>query len=173
MARGAYTLARVGVLVRVAGRWLFWLGAVAAVGGVFVPGLTGRRIGILGGAVLFAVAAAVTFSVRRSRYTALGADAARAPKSVFLQDRRVTARVWLRRRAWWLLAAFALAAASCLLASAAGGMLLAGAGAGLWLKSLWFGRVERTRDVRYWVRPDRAKGPATGSYETTGYLAGR
>jgi len=40
------------VLVRVAGRWLFWLGFLAAPGGVFVPSLTGRRIGVLGGAAL-------------------------------------------------------------------------------------------------------------------------
>lgn len=171
MARGAYTLARVGVLVRVAARWLFWLGAVAAVGGVFVPGLTGRRIGILGGAALFIVAAVVAFAVRRGRYAALGADATRAGKSVFLQDRRVTARIWVRGHRWWLLAAFALAAASTLVASSAGGMLLAGAGAGLWVKSLWFERLERSGDVRYWIRPDSPASAA--AYETTGFLAGR
>ncbi|MCM2419731.1 hypothetical protein [Streptomyces sp. RKAG293] len=171
MARGAYTLARVGVLVRVAARWLLWLGAVAAVGGVFVPGVTGRRIGILGGAALFIVAAVVAFAVRRGRYVALGADATRAGKSVFLQDRRVTARIWVRGHRWWLLAAFALAAASTLLASSAGGMLLAGAGAGLWVKSLWFERLERAGDVRYWVRPDR--GGVSSAYETTGFAAGR
>lgn len=170
MARGAYTLARVGVLVRVAARWLFWLGVLAAVGGAFVPGLTGRRIGVLGGAALFLVAAVTAYAVRRGRYAALGADATRAGKLVFLQDRRVTARVWVRRRGWWLLAAFALAACSSLLASAAGGMALAGAGVGLWAKALWLGRVERARDVRFWVRPDRV---GSSGYETTGFAAGR
>ncbi|WP_436969331.1 hypothetical protein [Actinacidiphila glaucinigra] len=176
VVRGAYVLARVAVLVRVPGRWLWWLGVVAAGVGVFVPGLTGRRIGVLGGAALFVVAAVVAFLARRRRYTALAEAAERAPRSVFLQDRRVTARAWVRARRWWLLGAFVAALASGAAASAAAGMLLAGAGAGLWAKAVRLGRWERAHDTLLWVRPEHAgRGPAARSvpgYEATGPVAG-
>ncbi|MFD8077986.1 hypothetical protein OG937_26460 [Streptomyces sp. NBC_00510] len=176
MVRGAYALARVAVLVRVPARWLWWLGVVAAGVGVFVPGLTGRRIGVLGGAALFVVAAVVAFLVRRRRYTALAEAAERAPRGVFLQDRRVTARAWTRARRWWLLAAFVVALASGVAAPAAAGMLLAGAGAGLWAKAVRLGRWERAHETLLWVRPEYVgRGPAAASvpgYEATGPVAG-
>lgn len=176
MVRGAYVLARVAVLVRAPARWLWWLGIVAAGVGAFVPGLTGRRIGVLGGAALFVVAAVAAFLVRRRRYTALAEAAGRAPRAVFLQDRRVTARSWARARRWWLLGAFAVAVASSAAAPAAAGMLLAGIGAGLWAKAVGLGRWERAHETLLWVRPEHAgRGPAARSvpgYEATGPVAG-
>jgi hypothetical protein len=176
VGRGAYALARVAVLVRTVACWLWWLGVVAAAVGAFVPGLTGRRIGVLAGAAAFLVAAAVTFLVRRRRYASLRAAATRANKAVVLQDRRVTSRGWVRRRRWWLLLAFALAIGSSAALPAAGGMLLAGAGAGLWVKAVALGRWERANDSLLWLRPESAgRGPAAKgveAYETTGAAAG-
>lgn len=165
---GAYVLARVAVTVRAAARWLWWLGIVSAGIGVFVPSLLGRRIGVLAGAVLFILAAVLAFAVHRKRYAKLADAATRAPKSVFLQDRRVTARTWARSRRWWLLAAFVIAIGSCAAAPAALGLLFAGLGFGLWVKALWLGRVERSRDQLLWVRP----GHDPAAYETTGPVAG-
>jgi hypothetical protein len=170
VVRGAYVLARVAVTVRVAARWLWWLGILAAGIGVFVPSLLGRRIGVLAGAAIFIVAAALAFWLRRKRYVTLADAATRAPKSVFLQDSRVTARAWTRSRRWWLLLFFLLAIATSAVAPAAGGLLLAGVGFGLWAKALWLGRLERSRDVLLWVRPEAGKDDA--AYETTGPVAG-
>ncbi|NEC48763.1 hypothetical protein G3I18_09265, partial [Actinospica acidiphila] len=71
MTRGGQGLARVAVVVRAGAAPLWWLGVVAAGAGAFVPGLTGRRIGVLGGAALFLVAAALVTLTRRGRYRAL------------------------------------------------------------------------------------------------------
>lgn len=171
MVRGAYVLARVAVMVRVPARWLWWLGIVSALVGVFVPSLLGRRIGVLAGAALFVIAAGLAFALRRGRYVTLADAADRAPKSVFLQDRRVTARAWVRSRRWWLLLAFVVAVASSAVAPATAGLALAGLGFGLWAKALWLGRLERSRDLLLWVRPDVRKEDA--GYETTGPRAGR
>ncbi|MCQ4080494.1 hypothetical protein NGB36_07735 [Streptomyces sp. RB6PN25] len=177
MGRGAYALARVAVMVRTAALWCWWLGAIAAFAGAFVPGFTGRTIGLVAGAALFLVAAATAFLVHRRRYTELENGATRAAKTVILQDRRVTARAWLRARRWWLLLALTLAVASSLAAPAAGGMLLAGLGAGLWAKAVAIGRWERRNEALLWVRPEWAsrRGPAgrdVKSYLTTGPVAG-
>ncbi len=177
MGRGAYALARVAVMVRTAARWCWWLGVLAALAGAFVPGLLGLRIGALGGAALFLVAAAAAFLARRGRYAALAGAATHAARSAFLQDRRVTARQWLRPRRWWLLLAFALAVGSSAAAPAAGGMLLAGVGAGMWAKAVWLGRWERSHEALLWARPEQAlrRGPAGGDvrqYLTTGPAAG-
>ncbi|TKA10052.1 hypothetical protein [Actinacidiphila oryziradicis] len=177
MTRGAYVLARVAVMIRVPARWLWWLGVLAAGIGLFVPSLTGRRIGVLGGAALFIIAAAITYVVRRRRYVKLADGATRAAKSAFLQDRRVTARIWSRAHRWWLLAAFAVALGSSAAAPAAGGMLLAGAGAGLWAKARWLGRWERRHGALLWVRPEWAapRGPVgrgVSGYQSTGPAAG-
>nr|WP_237694885.1 hypothetical protein [Streptomyces sp. SID5468] len=170
-------MARVAVLVRTAAKWCWWPGLVAAAGGAFVPGYTGARIGLLGGVALFVAAALVTFLARARRYTALAGDAVRADRAVVLQDRRVTARAWLRPRRWWLLLAFVAALASSAAAPGAGGLLLAGAGAGLWAKAVRLGRWEHRHAVLLWVRPEQAlrHGPAGGGvtgYETTGPAAG-
>lgn len=181
--RETYSLARVAVLVRAPGSWLFWLGVVAAAPGLLVPGFTGRRIGLAGGAALFLVAGAVVFALRRGRYRELADRADRAGTAVVLESTRVTARRWLRRRRGWLVVAFVLAAGSVLLAAAAGGLLLAGVGAGLRAKASWLGRWERDHDRLLWLRltdvPDRrlragsptAAGPGHGFY-TTGPAAG-
>ncbi|NEC84172.1 hypothetical protein G3I38_34305, partial [Streptomyces sp. SID7958] len=71
MTRGGQGLARVAVVVRAGAAPLWWLGVFAAGIGVLVPGLTGRRIGVLAGAALFLVAAAVVAYARRGRYRAL------------------------------------------------------------------------------------------------------
>ncbi|WP_435177412.1 hypothetical protein [Actinacidiphila sp. bgisy145] len=169
MVRGAYTLARVAVTVRVAAGWLWWLGVVAAVPGTAVTfSPTGRRIGVTAGAALFVVAAAVSFLVRRGRHAERAKGASRAAKSVFLQDRKVTARAWVRRRRWWLLVVFMLAVASNAVLPCAAGMLLGGVGAGLWLRSRGVARIERSRDALLWVRPDG--NPAL--YQLTGIAAG-
>ncbi|WAP56469.1 hypothetical protein [Streptomyces sp. S465] len=177
MGRGAYALARVAVIVRASAGWLWWLGVLAAGIGVLLPGLTGRRIGVLAGAALFLIAAVVVFMVRRKRYLTLARGASRAGKSVFLQDRAVTVRTRRRAVRWWLLLSFLAAVGSSFAVPAAGGMLMAGLGVGLWAKALWLGRWERANDVLLWVRPEwvprgRPAGKAVNGYQTTGIVAG-
>ncbi|WEV27436.1 hypothetical protein OYE22_21235 [Streptomyces sp. 71268] len=181
VGRGAYAVARVAVLVRAPAGWLWWLGVVAAGIGLLFPGVTGRTIGVLGGAALFLVALAVTATVRRKRYLALARSASRAGKTVILQDRAVSVRVWRRTHRWHLAAAFLLAVAASFAAPAAGGMLLAGVGVGLWWKALWIGRWEEANESLLWVRTDALPGPwavggpshaAVPGYLTTGVVAG-
>ncbi|MFJ6309169.1 hypothetical protein [Streptomyces althioticus] len=179
MTRGGQGLARVAVVVRAGAAPLWWLGVVAAGAGAFVPGLTGLRIGALGGAALFLVAAALVALTRRGRYRALARAAARAGRHDVLQDRAVTARNWRRAHRWWLLLAFLAALGSALAAPAAAGMVLAGCGVGLWLKAAWIGRLERADEVLLWVRVDwlrkgagRPAGRAVKAYRTTGIAAG-
>jgi hypothetical protein len=169
VVRGAYTLVRVAVTVRTAGTWLWWLGVLAAVPGTAVTfSPAGRRIGVMAGAALFIVAAVAAFVVRGGRHAARAESATRAAKSVFLQDRKVTARAWTRRYRWWLSAAFVVAAASSLLLPCAGGMLLGGVGAGLFARSLRLARIERGKEALLWFRPDA--DPA--AYQLTGIAAG-
>ena len=177
MGRGAYALARVAVIVRAPAGWLWWPGVLAAGIGVLVPGLTGRRAGVLAGTALFLIAAVVVFVARRGRYLELARGASRAGRSVYLQDRAVT--VGARRRAlrWWLLLAFLAAVSSSFAVPAASGMLMAGTGAGLWAKALWLGRWERTHEALLWVRTEwvTGGGPAgkdVRAYQTTGIVAG-
>ncbi|MEU0203917.1 MULTISPECIES: hypothetical protein [unclassified Streptomyces] len=177
--RGGHGLARVAVVVRAGAAPLWWLGVLAAGVGLLPEGLTGRRIGVLTGAALFLLAAAVVCAARRKRYTALAASAARAGKHDVLQDRAVTARNWRRHHRWWLLLAFLAALGSAFAAPAAGGMLLAGCGAGLWLKAAWLGRREREGEALLWVRVDWLRGgvahPAgkrVKAYRSTGIAAG-
>ncbi|GHH79921.1 hypothetical protein GCM10018793_33710 [Streptomyces sulfonofaciens] len=179
MARGGQGLARVAVVVRAGAAPLWWLGVVAAGIGLLIPGLTGRRIGVLAGAALFLVAAACVGGVRRKRYAALARGAVRAGRNDVLQDRRVTARNWRRGHRWWLVGGFAAAVASAFAVPAAGGMLLAGCGAGLWLKALWLGRRERREADLLWVRVDwltertgRPAGRRVKAYRATGLAAG-
>ncbi|MDX3244153.1 hypothetical protein [Streptomyces sp. ME18-1-4] len=179
MARGGQGLARVAVVVRAGAAPLWWCGVFAAGVGVLVPGLTGRRIGVLAGAALFIVAvAAVTWRGRR-RYRELGRGAARAGKHDVLQDRAVTVRTWRRGHRWWLLLAFAAALGSSFVVPAAGGLLLAGCGTGLRLKAAWLGRRERDEDALLWVRVDwldrrggRPSGKTVKAYRSTGIAAG-
>ncbi|MFF3557738.1 hypothetical protein ACWD4V_04310 [Streptomyces tsukubensis] len=176
MGRGAQSLARVAVVVRAGAAPLWWLGLLGAAVGGLVPGLTGRRIGLLAGAALFLVALAVTSVARRSRYTHFADAATRAGRSDVLQDRAVTLK--LRRRAlrWWLLGAFAAAVVSSFALPGALGLLLAGAGAGLWTKALWLGRRERDTETLLWVRTDwMSRGPVgkqAKGFRTTGIAAG-
>lgn len=179
MARGGQGLARVAVVVRAGAAPLWWLGVFAAGVGVLPPGLTGRRIGVLAGAVLFIVATAVVALTRRRRYTDLARGVARAGKNDVLQDRAVSVRNWRRGHRWWLLLAFAAALGSSFAVPAAGGMLLAGAGTGLRLKAAWLGRRERAGETLLWVRVDwlgarggRPAGKAVKAYRGTGIAAG-
>ncbi|KES03649.1 membrane protein [Streptomyces toyocaensis] len=167
------------VVVRAGAAPLWWLGLLAAGIGVLVPGATGRRIGVLAGATLFLVAAAVVAYGRRGRYRALARTAARAGRYDVLQDRAVTARNWRRAHRWWLLLAFLAALGTAFAAPAAGGLLLAGCGAGLWWKASWIGRLEQEGEVLLWVRVDwlradagRPAGKAVKAYRTTGVAAG-
>jgi hypothetical protein len=169
----------VAVVVRAGAAPLWWLGVFAAGIGVLVPGLTGRRIGVLAGAALFLVSVAVVACARRRRYRELARGASRAGRHDVLQDRAVSVRVWRRGHRWGLLAAFVAAAGSSFALPAAGGMLLAGAGAGLWLKAAWLGRLERSGDALLWVRVDwlgkRGGCPAgrtVPAYRSTGLAAG-
>ncbi|MFJ9422880.1 hypothetical protein [Streptomyces sp. NPDC101249] len=178
-ARGGQGLARVAVVVRAGAAPLWWLGVCAAGIGVLVPGLTGRRIGLLAGAALFLVATAVTATVRRGRYRALAGAASRAGRHDVLQDRAVTVRTWRRGHRWWLLAAAVAALAASFALPAAGGLLLAGAGTGLRLKAAWLGRVERDADALLWVRVDwlardggRPAARSVKGYRGTGIAAG-
>ncbi|MGW7051754.1 hypothetical protein [Streptomyces sp. NPDC054887] len=178
MARGeqAQALARVAVVVRAGAAPLWWLGLLAAGIGALVPGLTGRRAGLLAGAALFVVAAAATALARRGRYAALAASASRAGRRDFLQARSVTVRARRRDRRWWLAAVFLAAVASAFALPGAGGLLLAGAGAGLWLKAVWIGARERRDETLLWVCTDRLGGGPAGrrvtAYRTTGIAAG-
>ncbi|MEG8279452.1 hypothetical protein [Streptomyces sp. AHA2] len=179
MTRGGQGLARVAVVVRAGAAPLWWLGVCAAGVGALVPGLTGRRIGVLAGAALFVLAAVTVACARRRRYAALAASAARAGKHDVLQDRAVTTRNWRRLHRWWLLLAFAAAVGSAFAVPAAGGMLLAGCGAGLWLKAAWLGRREQTGEALLWVRVDWLRSDAAGpagkrvkAYRSTGVAAG-
>lgn len=179
MARGGQGLARVAVVVRAGAAPLWWCGVFAAGIGVLVPGLTGRRIGVLAGAALFVLAAAVVALTRRRRYAALVRSAARASKHDVLQDRAVTVRNWRRGHRWWLLLALAAALGSSFAVPAAGGMLLAGAGVGLWLKAGWLGRQESAGEALVWVRVDwlgRGSGAPAGkpvkACRATGVSAG-
>ncbi|ANP55501.1 hypothetical protein AVL59_43150 [Streptomyces griseochromogenes] len=142
------------VVVRAGAAPLWWIGVFATGLGVLAPGVTGRRIGVLAGAALFLISAAVVALVRRKRYAALARGAARAGKYDVLQDRAVTVRTWRRGHRGWLLLAFAVAFGSSFAVPAAGGMLLAGAGTGLRLKAAWLGRRERAEDTLLWVRVD-------------------
>ncbi|MGW2516532.1 hypothetical protein ACWC09_05755 [Streptomyces sp. NPDC001617] len=182
MARGegrAQGLARVAVVVRAGAAPLWWAGVFAAGVGVLVPGVTGRRIGVMAGAALFIVAAAVVSSTRRKRYTELARSAARAGRHDVLQDRAVSVRNWRRGHRWWLLLAFVVALGASFVVPAAGGMLLAGAGTGLRLKAAWLGRRERADDALLWVRVDwlagnggRPAGKTVKAYRSTGIAAG-
>ncbi|MFE7425589.1 MULTISPECIES: hypothetical protein [unclassified Streptomyces] len=177
MGRGARSLARVAVIVRAGAAPLWWPGLLAAAVGALVPGVTGRRIGLLAGAALFLITATAVALVRGRRYAELAGRATRAGRSDFLQDRAVTVRDWRRRHRWWLLGAFLVAVASAFLLPGAGGLVLAGAGAGLWIKALRIGRREYRDDVLYWVGTDRvARGRPAGrqveEYRTTGPMAG-
>ncbi|WP_406436588.1 hypothetical protein OHB00_21465 [Streptomyces sp. NBC_00631] len=177
--RGGQGLARVAVVVRAGAAPLWWSGVVAAGVGVLPSGITGRRIGVMAGAALFIIAAAVVALVRRKRYTALVHGAARAGKHDVLQDRAVTVRNWRRGHRWWLLLAFAGALGSAFAMPAAGGMLLAGTGTGLRLKAAWLGRRERAGEQLVWLRVDwlderggRPAGKAVKAYRGTGIAAG-
>ncbi|MDT0487745.1 hypothetical protein [Streptomyces doebereineriae] len=177
--RRAQGLARVAVVVRAGAAPLWWLGVFAAGVGLLIPGLTGRRIGVMAGAALFIVAVAVVSYSRRKRYTTLGRAAARAGKHDVLQDRAVSVRNWRRGHRWWLLLAWLVALASSFAVPVAGGMLLAGCGTGLRLKAAWLGRLERAEDALLWVRVDwlaanggRPVGKAVKAYRSTGIAAG-
>ncbi|MFB7557037.1 hypothetical protein [Streptomyces brevispora] len=177
MGRGAQSLARVAVIVRAGAAPMWWPGLLAAAIGALVPGLTGRRIGLLTGAALFLVTMAVVALARGGRYAALARGATRAGRTDFLQDRAVTARNWRRGHRWWLLGAFLVAVASACVLPGAGGLLLAGAGAGLWAKAVRIGQWERRDDALYWVRTDRVErgrpaGKQIEAYRTTGPVAG-
>ncbi|MEV7424955.1 MULTISPECIES: hypothetical protein [unclassified Streptomyces] len=177
MGRGGQSLARVAVIVRAGAVPLWWLGLVAAGIGFLIPGLTGRRIGGYAGAALFIVCAAVVALVRRRRYTAWADGASRAAKYDYLQDRAVTLRNWRRAHLWWLLAGFLAAVGASFALPIAGGLVLAGAGAGLWLKAVWLGARERRDEALLWVRTDwagsgRPVGKQVKGYRTTGLAAG-
>ncbi|MFF6781646.1 hypothetical protein [Streptomyces sp. NPDC012510] len=179
MTRGGQGLARVAVVVRAGAAPSWWLGVVAAGIGVVPSGMTGRRIGVLAGAVLFIVAAGVVLTTRRGRYLAAARGAARAGKHDVLQDRAVTLRNWRRGHRWWLLLGFVAALGSSFALPAAGGMLLAGLGTGLRLKAAWLGRRELATGQLFWVRVDwlsarggRPTGKRVAGYRITGVGAG-
>jgi hypothetical protein len=177
--RGGQGLARVAVVVRAGAAPLWWLGVCAAGIGVLPPGLTGRRIGVLAGAALFLLSATTVAGVRRQRYAGLARSAPRAGRHDVLQDRAVTVRNWRRGHRWWLLLVFLAALGSAFALPAAGGLLVAGTGAGLWLRATRLGRLERRDDQLLWVRVDwldgRAGAPAGAhvkGYRSTGTGAG-
>ncbi|MFF8493840.1 hypothetical protein ACF06O_23715 [Streptomyces albidoflavus] len=154
---------------------LWWLGVVAAGAGLVPEGLTGRRIGVLVGALLFLLAAAVVPLVRGGRAAELAAKAERAARSDILQARSVTVRNWRRGHRWWLLLAFAAALGSAFALPAAGGMALAGWGTGLWLRARGTGRVEEAREVLLWTAADalgRGAGDPLGARTTRLWTTG-
>ncbi|MFE9442557.1 hypothetical protein ACFYO2_27010 [Streptomyces sp. NPDC006602] len=167
------------VVVRAGAAPMWWLGVFAAGVGVLVPGITGRRIGVMAGAALFIIAAVVVAYRGRRRYGVLARSAVRAGKHDVLQDRAVSARNWRRGHRWWLLLAWVVALGSSFAVPAAGGMLLAGCGTGLRLKAAWLGRRERAEDALLWVRVDwlaenggSPAGKTVKAYRSTGIAAG-
>ncbi|MER6913112.1 hypothetical protein ABT354_15695 [Streptomyces sp. NPDC000594] len=177
MGRGTQSLARVAVVVRANAAPMWWLGLVAAGVGALVPGMTGRRIGLLTGAVLFIVVAAGTATARWGRYTRLADDAVRAGRGDVLQDRRVTLRARRRTRRLVPPLAFLAAVAFSFVLPGAGGLLLAGVGAGLWAKAVRIGQRERETETLLWVRADHAAasgpvGKKVTAFLTTGVAAG-
>lgn len=165
------------MIVRAGAAPLWWPGLLAAAVGAFVPGLAGRRIGLLAGAALFLVTLAAVAFARAGRYEGLAKGATRAGRGDFLQDRDVTVRNRRRAHRWWTAGAFVVAVASAYVLPGAGGLVLAGAGAGLWLKAVRLGQRERRDDVLYWVRTDwvergRPTGRRVKAYRTTGPVAG-
>jgi hypothetical protein len=177
VGRGSYALARVAVYVRTAGTVWWWTGVVAAGAGAVIPGLTGRRIGVLAGAAAFVVAGVAAFCARRRRFLGLLHARSTAGKWALLRDRAVTVREWRRAHRWWPALGFVAALGSSVVVPVAGGAVLAGAGAGLWEKAVWIGRWERLHEQLLWVRPEWAagRGPAGGrvrGWMTTGPLAG-
>ncbi|WP_313896941.1 hypothetical protein [Streptomyces sp. GC420] len=164
------------VLVRAGSGPLWWSGVLAAGIGAVPPGITGRRIGVLAGAVLLLLAFAAVALVRGRRYTHFARTATRAARSAYLQDRGVTIRNWRRSHRWWLLLAFLAAVGSSFAVPAAGGLLLAGCGAGLWAKAVRLGRLERSRECLLWVRTDwiakGAVGKPVRGFQSTGIAAG-
>ncbi|QFR02642.1 hypothetical protein F9278_18870 [Streptomyces phaeolivaceus] len=167
------------VVVRAGAGPLWWLGVVAAGVGVLPSGLTGRRIGVLAGAVLFLVVAGAVAWAGRKRYLAPVRGAVRAGKHDVLQDRAVTLRNWRRGHLWWLLLGFGAALGSSFALPAAGGLLLAGLGTGLRLKAIWVGRRELAAGQLFWVRVDwlsgrggRPTGKRVAGYRVTGIEAG-
>ncbi|MEU6058653.1 hypothetical protein [Streptomyces sp. NPDC047097] len=181
MARTGQTLVRVAVVVRAGAAPLWWTGLAAAAVGALVPGLTGRRIGLLAGAALFLVTAAAVALARRGAYARPAGAAVRAGRGDVLQDRARTVRDRRRALRWWLLAGFLAAVGSSFALPGAGGLWLAGAGAGLWLKAAWLGGRERAADRLLWL-PAGAVGRAVtgggptgrvvGGYRFTGIAAG-
>lgn len=178
MARERQVLARVAVIVRAGAAPLVWTGLLGAGVGALLPGATGRRIGLLAGAVLFLGGAAVVFLVRRRRYVRLGDGAARAARTDLLQDRAVTLRTWRRARRWWVAAAFVAAVGSSFVLPGAGGLLVAGLGAGLWAKALWLGHREAAGERLLWVpvsllsRGGAPIGKGVTGFRATGIAAG-
>ncbi|WP_234367397.1 hypothetical protein [Streptomyces pluripotens] len=179
MARGGQALARVAVVVRAGAAPMVWLGVLAAGIGAVPEGVTGRRIGLLAGTVLFVVGAAVVALARRGRYAALARGAVRAGKYDILQDRAVTVRNWRRGHRWWLLLGFTVALGGSFAVPAAGGLLWAGFGTGLWLKAAWLGRREQAEETLLWVcvdrldkRGGRPAGQAVRGLRGTGIAAG-
>ncbi|MER7662493.1 hypothetical protein [Streptomyces sp. NPDC096193] len=176
MGRGAQSLVRVAVVVRAGAAPLWWLGVLAAGAGLLVPGLTGRRIGVLAGAALFIVTAAAVALLRRGRYVRFAEAATRAGRTDHLQDRRVTVRARRRAHRWRLPAAFVVAVATSFALPAAGGAVMAGAGAGLWAKAWWLGHRESRTETLLWLRSDwTAKGPVgrpVKGFRSTGIAAG-
>ncbi|WP_436740396.1 hypothetical protein [Streptomyces sp. BBFR102] len=154
---------------------LWWLGLIAAGAGLVPEGLTGRRIGVLVGALLFLLAAGAVPLVRRGRAAALAEDAERAARADVLQARSVTVRTWRRGHAWWLALAFAAALGSAFALPAAGGMLLAGWGTGLWLRARGTGRAEEAREALLWTAVDalgRGAGAPLGARTTRLWTTG-
>ena len=177
MGRGAQSLSRVAVVVRAGVVPLWWPGVVAAAAGVFVPGLVGRLIGFLVGAALFLVTVGVVASVRMGRYAELARGASRAGLADTLQGRADTVLGLWRTYQWWLGGAFLVALGAGLVLPGAGGLVLAGVGAGLWVKALRIGQWERRDDALYWVRTDsvrrgRPAGEQVEAYWVTGPVAG-
>ncbi|EDY51802.1 hypothetical protein SSCG_04873 [Streptomyces clavuligerus] len=105
------------------------------------------------------------------------AAADRAGRHDVLQDRRVTLRVRRRARRWVYPSAFLAAVVSSFALPGAGGLLLAGIGAGLWLKAVRIGRREEDTETLYWVSVDEmssagAVGKPVTAFRSTGIGAG-
>ncbi|WP_435850252.1 hypothetical protein [Streptomyces uncialis] len=167
------------VVVRAGAAPMWWAGVLAASAGLLVPGLTGRRIGVLAGIALFLITAAAVGRTGLGRHRTSAGSVTRAGRHDVLQDRAVTLRVWRRGHRWWLALAFLVAVGASFAVPAAPGMLLAGIGVGLWLKAATIGRRESDDGVLLWVRADqlnarggRPAGPAVTEYRTTGPAAG-
>ena len=176
MLRGTYARARVVVIRGAVARTMMWIGAVGAVAGLLIPGLTGLGRGVLLGAGLFVVGLVVGLLQRRRWFAARAAAAGKAAFAVTLEPPHETRKRLARGHALWLLVGISVTAALGVVAGPAAGLGVLGYGVGLQLSVLLLARWERREEKLLWARTDDGRllgrRGTVGEFVTTGPSAG-